>query len=446
MSGLNYLFVGADNPEAFMIGNDEVEVIYMGEEIVYQKGDGSGISMRSKAKVGTKSGSTYNLKITSSEPWTLSVDTAVTWLNFSQLTGDTGETIVTITATEDNQTGDNRATTITATTANYSATCEVTQIAVIYVDYIHKSTLESSTNYYIDTGIFPTTATKMRFVYMGKGLNSSAKFLGFSWGGEEDVYKGATDDSDYRYFGGGGHIYWDYNNSRLENENFNNYSNGVLYDVEIGNNYVKNNLNEAMIVNGTAQTNPPTPNIPIMVNVSCIWLKSLQIWEGQTIVFDGQAAVENNVIGLYDSITESMFTTSAITLTYEPTELYTWTDDIDNVVYREGDIYRNTTTLYAIVGKLNYTLDHNVAIMQGSVGGDYYRFYLKTDGVISIYSYNSSNPQQETFVTDVAAGAQYIFPNTNTICVNQYNSNIDFGVAANNATAGITMEILNTSN
>ena len=65
MSGLNYLFVGADNPEAFMIGNDEVEVIYMGEEIVYQKGDGSGISMRSKANVGKNSGSTYDLKITS---------------------------------------------------------------------------------------------------------------------------------------------------------------------------------------------------------------------------------------------------------------------------------------------------------------------------------------------------------------------------------------------
>ena len=28
MSGLNYLFVGADNPEAFMIGNDEVEVVH----------------------------------------------------------------------------------------------------------------------------------------------------------------------------------------------------------------------------------------------------------------------------------------------------------------------------------------------------------------------------------------------------------------------------------
>lgn len=37
MSVLNYLFVGSDNPEAFMIGDQEVELIYMGEEVVYQK-------------------------------------------------------------------------------------------------------------------------------------------------------------------------------------------------------------------------------------------------------------------------------------------------------------------------------------------------------------------------------------------------------------------------
>ena len=430
MSGLNYLFVGADNPEAFMIGNDEVEVIYMGEEIVYQKGDGSGISMKSKAKVGTKSGSTYDLKITSSEPWTLSVDTAATWLNFSQLTGDTGQTIVTITATEDNQTGGNRATTITATTANYSATCEVTQIAVIYVDYIHETTLTANTKHFIDTLVMHTTGTSFRV----KGIVKYAN-------GDVIVGYQTNDNSDYRLFWAGRQPYYDINSARLgpystmaENTKVDFYCYNYGFS-----------LNGTTLGTGQTQTSITAPET-IKVDIGSWWLQSLEIWDGETKVFDGHAAVENNVIGLYDSITESMFTNSAYTLTYEPVELYTWTDDIDNVVYREGDIYRNTSILYAIVGKLNYTLDHNVAIMQGSVGGDYYRFYLKTDGVISIYSYNSSSPQQETFVTDVAVGVQYTFPNTNTICLNQYNSNIDFGIVANDATAGIIMEILRTSN
>lgn len=386
MSGLNYLFVGADNPEAFMIGNDEVEVIYMGEEIVYQKGDFEGIQMKSDVSIAMASGSTYDLKINSSEPWTLSVDTAVTWLEFSQLTGGTGETIVTITTTEENQTGSDRSTTITATTANYSATCVVNQISVHYVEFIHKSTLENSTNYYIDTGIFPTTATKMRFVYMGKGMIARGKFLGFSWGGEEDVYKGATDDSDYRYFGANSHIYWDYNNSRLENGNFNNYSNGVLYDVEIGNNYVKNNLDGTMIVNGTAQTNPPASNIPIMVNVSCIWLKSLQIWEGQTLVFDGQAAIDegNNIIGLYDSVSNTWKYNPNIQMSYE----------IDNLPISWSSSGNTTQADYEVDSHLYQDFHFCTLRLKETIGTSicyyYYRVYITTDHKVEVRQYSST--------------------------------------------------------
>jgi len=301
MSGLNYLFVGADNPEAFMIGNDEVEVIYMGEEIVYQKGDGSGISMRNKANVGKNSGSTYDLKITSSEPWTLSVDTAVTWLNFSQLTGDTGQTIVTITATEDNQTGDNRATTITATTANYSATCEVTQIAVIYVDYIHETTLTANTKHFIDTLVMHTTGTSFRV----KGIikyNNGDVIVGYQ----------TSDDSDYRLFWADRKPYYDINNRRLENY-------PVIPQDSFVDFYCYNygfSLNGTTLGTGQTQTSITAPET-IKVDIGSWWLQSLEIWDGETKVFDGHAAVENNVIGLYDSITESMFTTSAYTLTTE---------------------------------------------------------------------------------------------------------------------------------
>lgn len=290
----------------------EVETIYMGEEIVYQKGNGSGISMRSKAKVGTKSGSTNNLKITSSEPWTLSVDTAVTWLNFSQLTGDTGETIVTITATEDNQTVDNRATTITATTANYSATCEVTQIAVILVDYIHEQTLKnnpSATDDIIDTNIIATTATTYRVKALGKGYYNGNLNVGYF----------ISDLTDYRLFfppNEGNSLMFDYGNTRINISNWGGLYDGRFVDLTCRNYSVSSGNSQTPMITGRTQTTMPQQDT-IKIDVGSWWVKSLEIWDGETKVFDGHAAVLNGTIGLYDSITESMFTNSAITLTTE---------------------------------------------------------------------------------------------------------------------------------
>lgn len=337
VGGIRLLNIGDTELDTLMIGDQEVELTYMGEEIVYQKGDGSGISMKGKAKVGTKSGSTYNLKITSSEPWTLSVDTAVTWLNFSQLTGDTGETIVTITATEDNQTGDYRATTITATTTNYSATCEVTQIAVIYVDYIHETTLTSETKHFIDTLVMHTTGTSFRVKGVVKYSNGNV-IVGY-----------LTDDSsDYRLFWAGRNPYYDINNTRLGP--YSNMAENTKVDF-----YCYNygfSLNGNTLGTGQTQTSITAPET-IKVDIGSWWLNSLEIWDGETKVFDGHAAVEDNVIGLYDSITESMFTTSAYTLTYE------------NVLQYECWVYDNDNSTSYLVTKENcpvYGFTHNSPI------------------------------------------------------------------------------------
>ena len=332
MSGINNLFIGAENAESFFIGSQECELIYLGNEIVYQKGDFSGLKMKYKVTMGKESGSTYYLKIKSSEAWTLSVETAATWLNFSQLSGDSGETIVTIECNEENQTGSARTTTITATTNSFSATCEITQIDVRYVPYIHTDTLTANTNVYIDTGVFPTSATTMRVKYVGKNMTSSAKYFGFSWYAEEDKYNTAPQNG-YRMFYANGHIYWDYNGSRVENGNVNPAQNGVFYDYTLGNNYIYDNLTETTIGSGEIQ-NDPYQNIPIMANISCIWLQSIEIWDGQTLVFDGQAAVDdaNNIIGLYDSVSNDWYYNSAVTMTYEENDVQiNWTNT--------GDVY-----------------------------------------------------------------------------------------------------------
>lgn len=414
MSGINNLFMGAENPEAFMIGSDEVEVIYFGSEIVYQKGDFSGLKMKDKVTMGKESGSTYDLKIKSSEAWTLSVETAATWLNFSQLYGDSGETIVTIECNEENQTGSARTTTITATTNSFSATCDITQIDVHYVPYIHTDTLTANTNVYIDTGVFPTSATTMRVKYVGKNMTSSAKYFGFSWFAEEDKYNTAPQNG-YRMFYANGHIYWDYNGSRVENGNVNPAQNGVFYDYTLGNNYIYDNLTETTIGSGEIQ-NDPYQNIPIMANISCIWLQSIEIWDGQTLVFDGQAAVDdaNNIIGLYDSVSNDWYYNSAVTMTYEENDVQiNWTNT--------GNVYTANVSVVGMVDKF-----HVCKLRDTYVPSPFqpltksYDVYLSTDNKVIVTRFDT--PTEVTVATlgsNESYTNNYGFTVTNQMFINQ---------------------------
>ena len=299
MSAINNLFVGENNADAYYIGSEEVEVIYLGGEVVYQKGEFVGITMKSSVALGVESGNSYNLKIRSSEPWTLNVDTAVTWLDFSQMTGDTGETVVVVSTNEENQTGNDRTTTITAITANYSATCVVTQYYVDFVDYISTSALTSGpTNTRIDTGIIPTTATTFRIQGMYKGHSQGSVIVGYSY----------NDSRDYRVFWAGGDarpdMYYDFNFDRLGS-----FSNILepekLVDITCNNYSIT--FNGSVLGTGTTKTTIDDPH-SILVDVGSWWVKSLEIWEGNTKVFDGHAGKIGNTVGLYDSITRQIIT------------------------------------------------------------------------------------------------------------------------------------------
>lgn len=300
MSAINNLFVGENNADAYYIGSEEVELIYLGSEVVYQKGEFVGIKMKSSVALGVESGNSYNLKIRSSEPWTLNVDTAVTWLDFSQMTGATGDTVVVVSTNEQNQTGSDRTTTITATTANYSATCVVTQYYVDFVDYISTSALTSSPpNDRIDTGIIPTTATTFRVQGMYKGHSQGGVIVG---------YQTQWDNADYRMFWAGGDarpsIYYDFNDDRLG------YFEGLLAPeklVDITCNNYSITFNGSVLGTGTTKTTIDEPH-SIMVDVGSWWVKSLEIWEGNTKVFDGHAGKIGNTVGLYDSITRQIIT------------------------------------------------------------------------------------------------------------------------------------------
>lgn len=125
MSSTSNIYLGNLNMEGAYLGNIPVDSIYLGENLVYSSGPFQGLKVTPSSMEFTYTGGTNTLKIKSSEPWSLSYDTSKVQCN--PLSGDTGETTVTVTAS--GNTGNTDITTvITASTNNiaYTASTEVT--------------------------------------------------------------------------------------------------------------------------------------------------------------------------------------------------------------------------------------------------------------------------------------------------------------------------------
>lgn len=116
--GVSEMYLGTLNMESAYFGGLEVEAMYLGENEVYSNGPFVGLIIKPESKIVPYSGGIFEIKIKSSEDWTLSMDP--TYLSADTYSGTTGESIVTITA--DTYTGNTDIeSTITATTASYSA-------------------------------------------------------------------------------------------------------------------------------------------------------------------------------------------------------------------------------------------------------------------------------------------------------------------------------------
>ena len=119
---------GEDEVESLKLGSENVVIMYLGENPIYASYEPpfEGLSMTTGATLLKNSGSTATINIRSSENWTLSIPVDATWLSASTMSGQSGRTAVNLETVEEN-TASTRTATITATTANYSATCVVTQ-------------------------------------------------------------------------------------------------------------------------------------------------------------------------------------------------------------------------------------------------------------------------------------------------------------------------------
>lgn len=98
------------------LGDDSISEAYLGEDLVFSTGPFEGLKVTPKSlSFNSFNASTANIKIKSSEAWSMTVPA---WITASTLTGDTGETIVSLTATTQTATTTGS---IVVASANYSA-------------------------------------------------------------------------------------------------------------------------------------------------------------------------------------------------------------------------------------------------------------------------------------------------------------------------------------
>lgn len=113
------IYLGAEEVQGVCLGADEVFEAYLGEDLVYQAGPFVGLRVSPRIVLFNDNSLTVNVRVTSSESWTMTVPA---WISADVLTGDTGITVVSLTATTQTAA---TADTITITSANYSASATV---------------------------------------------------------------------------------------------------------------------------------------------------------------------------------------------------------------------------------------------------------------------------------------------------------------------------------
>lgn len=145
-----------------------------------------------------------------------------------------------------------------------------------------------------NTGIRTTTSTKFRVKGKLRGNIEGGFYVGHE-GGDEDV----DDGRDFRLFMPFDTLKWmfDCGESRFADV-FGATKDGDLFDITCGNNYIINNLTQER-QEGDVQTN--IADVAIKLMLSFAYTNSLQIWQGEELVFDASVSDDlkfiNNLTG-----------------------------------------------------------------------------------------------------------------------------------------------------
>ena len=161
--------------------------------------------------------------------------------------------------------------------------------------------------HYIDTQVAHTASTMtVELEYYGKGGNSD-RMAGYQSGDNGC----SSDDQDFRIFGYQNGTF-DYNLYRTQ---LSSSINGQeLHDITFGDCFAYDNINQVYLAQTSTKNVVPSQDCHIYVDVSLIMPKSVKIKDGNTILFDAHAASVNGVYGLFDSVTNRLYTNSNFTI------------------------------------------------------------------------------------------------------------------------------------
>ena len=182
-----------------------------------------------------------------------------------------------------------------------------------HVDYIWNTTSFPTwnRNSMIDTGVFAQDDCEIRIAYQGAGA-SVDRIVGFS----QESTAGDNDDFRIFYYSNGTFDWGSRRQSNIAGSIGGFVGSSVDYDITMGNGWVYNNLTNSYLYQGSTSTY--NHNCSIRVDVGGQKVKLLQIKNGGIVVFDAFAALDNsnNVTGLFDTVSDMMFTNSSLNLTY----------------------------------------------------------------------------------------------------------------------------------
>lgn len=297
------LYLGENEVGELYLGENSITEAYLGEELVFSSGPFQGLKLIPKSISFNSGALTRSCKVKSSEPWNMTVPA---WVTANTLTGNSGETIVSlsITALTAATSGS-----IVVTTANYSESASVEYSIIEFVDYVHSSAMGRNADKFIDTLIYPTTATSCQLKGQFKGYETGNALVGTY----TDV--NFPDSQDFRIFPlHANEWYMDVAAGRLS-RNIGVQTADEDFDISFGNLFMENNITGDRYTGGTQQS--AIVHLPILVDIGIVWFNELKIWDGATLVFDGKAAKIGDDYGIYDSVGGNFLTSNDFTIVGE---------------------------------------------------------------------------------------------------------------------------------
>ena len=298
------MYLGGDEITEFYLGGDPISEMYLGENLVYSSGPFEGLKATPKTISFYSNNLTTSIKIKSSESWSL---TTPAWITASVSTGDTGETVVSLTATTQTATTTGS---VEVVSTSYSASVSANYMIYQPVSYVYATTHNGYVQAnHIDTGIEHTASTMtIEIEYYGLG-NFSDRMVGYSTGDAGC----SSDNNDFRLFG--------YQGGTFDYMNYRSAFGGGIYNgyhhFTIGDCFCYDNENNVYKCQSTAIGSIPSPNCHILVDVSYIKVKSVKIMDGNTVLFDGVAATLEGQAGIYDKVSGTLKYNSNVPMSYD---------------------------------------------------------------------------------------------------------------------------------